>query len=125
VVSQFVESVTRSDAHMVGGTPEDRSEAISPQRQSSVVGEDQPIRTGAADLKVECQSIGPDPILSVPTSTFRPVTCPECEHPWIYHNDHGCFAAPDCECVGSGDSRLGKTAGAHNWRILDPCSGDY
>jgi len=22
-----------------------------------------------------------------------------------YHNDHGCFSAPDWECVGSGDPR--------------------
>jgi hypothetical protein len=29
--------------------------------------------------------------------------CPECDHPVIYHVEHGCFAAPDCDSTEQSD----------------------
>ena len=40
------------------------------------------------------------PFMSRPArSVSRMNDCPECDHPVIYHHDHGCFAAPDCDCM--------------------------
>jgi hypothetical protein len=25
--------------------------------------------------------------------------CQACDHPWNYHGEVGCFAAPDCDCT--------------------------
>ena len=42
--------------------------------------------------------------MSRPARTFSSMNdCPECDHPVIYHNEHGCFAAPDCHCTEQSD----------------------
>ena len=54
--------------------------------------------------------------LSEPARTFPPLNdCPECDHPVIYHNEHGCFAAPDCDCTEQSARADGDFRGFDWW----------
>lgn len=57
MVPELVETVTSRD-HLIGGTSEDRREAVTPDRHTALAGEDQTVTAFLVPLQVKGQSIG-------------------------------------------------------------------